>query len=70
MDLKKWFKPTMSAAALIVIFLFLTAGACQNKATETSANKRESILDRVVDIEPGLITEIPKVSRWSKIMSG
>jgi proline iminopeptidase len=64
MDLKKWFKPTMSAAALIVIFLFLTAGACQNKATETSANKRESILDRVVDIEPGLITEIPKVSRW------
>jgi proline iminopeptidase len=46
------------------MLLFLTAGACQNKATETPAKKRESILDRVVVIEPELITEVPKVSRW------
>ena len=59
MNLKKWFTQT-----LILMLLFLTVGACQNKDTQTSDKKRESILNRVVEIEPELITEIPKVPRW------
>ncbi|UCH96436.1 MAG: alpha/beta hydrolase [Candidatus Aminicenantes bacterium] len=53
-----------SLAVLIVMLVCLAAAACQKKAQDTSAKKRESILDRVVVIEPELITEIPKVSRW------
>jgi len=72
MNVKKWFKQTMpplgspchGVVALIVILLFLTAGACQRKDTETSDKKRESILDQVVVIVPELITEIPGVTRW------
>jgi proline iminopeptidase len=49
---------------LILILVFLTTGACQDKDTEISGKKRESILDRVVAIEPELITEIPEAPRW------
>jgi len=47
--------------SVIFILLFLTHSGQKLKA---STEKRESILDRVVSIEPELIKEIPQVPRW------
>ncbi len=48
----------------IGLLIFLTSCAKEESIPEIEIANRESILDRVVYIEPELITEIPHVDRW------
>ena len=53
-----------SMASLITLSLFFFSCVKEQALPEEELEKRESIFDRVVHIEPDLITEIPKASRW------
>lgn len=50
----------------IVVAMFILVVSCsrQESIPKIETENRESILDRVVTIEPELITEIPAVDRW------
>lgn len=49
---------------LVMVLLWGIPMVAQDLSSETPPAKRESILDRVVVIEPKLITSIPRVFRW------
>jgi len=51
---------------IVTVFLFILLTSCSNKEAEsdTGTEARESILDRVIHIQPELITHIPDSFRW------
>lgn len=53
-----------SILLITFILLFRLVAAVEEKPQNKAQEKKESILDGVVHIEPELITKIPPVSRW------
>ncbi len=58
---RKLFAILAIAVGMLILF---TSCSKKEKIPEIEIKNRESILDRVVTIEPELITEIPAVDRW------
>lgn len=54
----------LSITLFVFAFILLTSCAKEQTTQDSELEKRESIFDRVVHIEPELITEIPEVFRW------
>ncbi len=54
----------VSLTFVVNLVLIFTSCAKEERFSEMDLENRESILDRVVHIEPELITEIPFVERW------
>jgi len=51
-------------AISVGILILLASCSKQESVSEIETENRESILDRVVNIEPEILTEVPTVDRW------
>ena len=54
----------VSLTALACMILLFASCAGEESFPEMDLENRESILDRVIYIEPELITEVPFIERW------
>ncbi len=63
-------KAATAWAIVLLVFMTLSGASCSGKPPVAELRHQESILDRIVHIEPKLVSPVPEVPRWCESIAG